>query len=450
MRDFYTDCCLLPFVRWRARVLRGGVQRLMRLRVAHLAGEREALFIQRSSSCDISEGELPSVVGRLQQACDYVWQEARALADVRMPGRHHLLSVHKEGLQLPAKLALLARWAGRLWKLRVRIEVLKRGGRVTRPTAIGSVDSMTDRIVTVALEKEAKVVLWTGGSCELWTRVCTLLLLRETVAARRAFDEAGSLSGVLRDLASAVTDQRRQRKLEKRNAETAAARFMMHWMKHGSTKGSARSTSRCTSLLPAVSAAHTRRVARRSKVVAWMNGVTKKRRLDKLRSLRVAKERREAVVAGREAGRGGLWRVAAILAVKRPPGRGRRLKVRVRWVGRGGRDDWVNVTQLNEEAKREARRMEASLYGLPPLPQERPAPSRVQPKRGLGDMEGDEAEVLIRPHRRMKSRRVVVGDEDSESRTMRERLHGVLRAGVSGAAAGTWSSRMVTTMSESI
>ena len=88
--------------------------------------------------------------------------------------------------------------------------------------------------------------------------------------------------------------------------------------------------------------------------------------------------------------------------------------VRVRWVGRGWRDDWVNVTQLNEATKREARRMEARLYGLPPLRQVRPTPTRVQPKRGRCDGDDGDAKVLIRPHRRMKNRRAVVGDEDTE------------------------------------
>ena len=89
--------------------------------------------------------------------------------------------------------------------------------------------------------------------------------------------------------------------------------------------------------------------------------------------------------------------------------------VRVRWVGRGWRDDWVSVTQLNEATKREARRMEARLYGLPPLRQERPTPTRVQPKRGRCDLDEGDAEVLMRPHRRMKGWRAVIGDDDSES-----------------------------------
>ena len=147
-----------------------------------------------------------------------------------------------------------------------------------------------------------------------------------------------------------------------------------------------------------------------------MNGVAKKRKLEKLRSQRVNRERLDAVRTGNAPGRGGLWRVAAILAVKRPPGRGRQLSVRVRWVGRGWRDDWVNVTQLNDAAKRDARRMEARLYGLPAgsRAQERPAPTRVQPKRGAGSMEGaEEEEVVMRPPRRKRRTLAVVDDGDS-------------------------------------
>jgi len=80
----------------------------------------------------------------------------------------------------------------------------------------------------------------------------------------------------------------------------------------------------------------------------------------------VAAARRADRLEGRSASCGGMWVVRDVLEVRRPAGgRGPQLEVRVLWAGQWGAQQaqWVRVTQLNGEAKRAARALEA---GLPP------------------------------------------------------------------------------------
>ena len=80
----------------------------------------------------------------------------------------------------------------------------------------------------------------------------------------------------------------------------------------------------------------------------------------------VAAARRADRLEGRCASSGGMWVVRDVLDVRRPAGgRGPQLEVRVLWAGQWGAQQaqWVRVSQLNGEAKRAARALEA---GLPP------------------------------------------------------------------------------------
>ena len=162
---------------------------------------------------------------------------------------------------------------------------------------------------------------------------------------------------------------------------------------------------------------HVHRVRVRSdcKAVRWMRGIAKRLHAAKRRLRTDKRVRREFFANGTEPNRHELWAVKKILAVKRPPGRGRKLSVCVRWVGRW-QDEWINVTWLNKAARLEARAMEARIFGLSSANSRsatRPTPSRVQPPRGgraVAALVGEEEEI-----RRPRLRRTFRVIEDSDS-----------------------------------
>jgi hypothetical protein len=50
------------------------------------------------------------------------------------------------------------------------------------------------------------------------------------------------------------------------------------------------------------------------------------------------------------------------LEVRRPGGKGRKLEVKVAWVGEWD-DEWIRVTQLTGDLRKRAREMESDVYG---------------------------------------------------------------------------------------
>jgi hypothetical protein len=50
------------------------------------------------------------------------------------------------------------------------------------------------------------------------------------------------------------------------------------------------------------------------------------------------------------------------LEVRRPGGKGRKLEVKVAWVGEWD-DEWIQVTQLTGDLRKRAREMESDAYG---------------------------------------------------------------------------------------
>ena len=80
----------------------------------------------------------------------------------------------------------------------------------------------------------------------------------------------------------------------------------------------------------------------------------------------VRASRDEDYLAGRSAGRGGLWRVRRVVDVRRPVARrGRQLEVLIEWEGEWGaaQREWRDVTACNDTCKRLARGLEVAKYG---------------------------------------------------------------------------------------
>ena len=419
---------MLPLARrWRARVLQGGVQRVARLRAARLACNRVELLVQRSSECQLGDEQLAAAIGRLEHGESYTWSCARDETPSILAGRHHLLKGGvMTGVVLPTKLALLARWAGRLWRFRANVKRMLNIGGIVREPAIGDTDAKANKLASAVFDAEVTArhidLRWrrargqrvASDRRELWSRVYLCVLAREAVAAERALAEAGGLRGVMRERELEVADERRQERLQRRRTEKASAAAMSTWRKTGAM-GARAAVAGGRQI---VSDAHVHRVTERSKVETWLNGISKRRRELANRNARLKRERAAAIREGRQAGRNGLWRIAAILAVKRPPGRGRKLLIRVRWAGRWS-DDWVNITELNGAAKKDARRMEARLFGSKAPLRPISAPTRIQPKRGgnsSASQDGDDPA----PPRRRSLRRIIDDSESSDGESDEE------------------------------
>ena len=81
----------------------------------------------------------------------------------------------------------------------------------------------------------------------------------------------------------------------------------------------------------------------------------------------VRASRDEDYLAGRSAGRGGLWRVRRVVDVRRPVARrGRQLEVLIEWEGEWGaaQREWRDVTACNDTCKRLARGLEVAKLAL--------------------------------------------------------------------------------------
>ena len=125
-----------------------------------------------------------------------------------------------------------------------------------------------------------------------------------------------------------------------------------------------------------------------------------------------------------------------ILAVKRQPGRGRKLSVRVRWAGRWP-DSWVKVSWLTPELRREARAREAALFGDRSRQPARPARaptrrcSRLWAAVDSDDSDENDDDVIVAP-RRVRRRAAVVGDSDDEAPTPARPRRGDVEGAVGG------------------
>ena len=104
-------------------------------------------------------------------------------------------------------------------------------------------------------------------------------------------------------------------------------------------------------------------------------------------SARLKFYRRWEADEGREAGPHGWWRVARVIAVRRPtPRRGTQLDVQVEWAGvdivtgTAWGAGWLPITRCRADVREEARRMEREAYGAPRLAPTPAVGSRKSPR----------------------------------------------------------------------